>query len=65
MRLTFAASALLAVIASSAIGATSPPKPSVAGHAIRLPFIEDDFARAVAEAKARKVPLFVEAWAPW
>jgi hypothetical protein len=30
-----------------------------------VPFIEDDFTKAVAEARARKVPLFVEAWAPW
>ena len=31
----------------------------------RLPFIEDDYARAVAEARSRRVPIFVEAWAPW
>ncbi len=30
-----------------------------------LPFIEDQYTRAVAEAKAKNVPLFVEAWAPW
>ena len=30
-----------------------------------VPFIENDYARALAEARARKVPLFVEAWAPW
>ena len=30
-----------------------------------LPFIEDDYPRAVAEAKAKKLPLFIEAWAPW
>jgi hypothetical protein len=30
-----------------------------------LPFIEDDYPRAIAEAKAKKLPLFVEAWAPW
>lgn len=30
-----------------------------------LPFIENDYARALAEAKQRNVPLFVEAWAPW
>jgi hypothetical protein len=30
-----------------------------------LPWIEDDYARAVADAKARKVPMFVESWAPW
>ena len=30
-----------------------------------LPFIENDFARAIAQARAKNVPLFVEAWAPW
>jgi hypothetical protein len=30
-----------------------------------LPFIEDDYPRALAEARARKLPIFVEAWAPW
>ena len=30
-----------------------------------LPFLSDDYTRAVAQAKARKVPIFVEAWAPW
>ena len=28
-------------------------------------FIQDDYGRALAEARARKVPLFIEAWAPW
>lgn len=30
-----------------------------------LPMIEDDVERARAEATARKLPLFVEVWAPW
>jgi hypothetical protein len=30
-----------------------------------LPFIADDYEAAIAQAKARKVPLFVESWAPW
>ncbi|HJT17973.1 MAG TPA: hypothetical protein VJ853_11315 [Thermoanaerobaculia bacterium] len=30
-----------------------------------LPFIDNDYSKAVAEAKKRNVPLFVEAWAPW
>jgi hypothetical protein len=30
-----------------------------------LPFVEDDYARALADARARKLPLFIEAWAPW
>ena len=30
-----------------------------------LPFIEDDFAKAVAQARTKKAPIFVDAWAPW
>ncbi|MEI7703134.1 MAG: hypothetical protein WCK73_00905 [Deltaproteobacteria bacterium] len=28
-------------------------------------WISDDWPRALAEAKARQVPVFVDAWAPW
>ncbi len=38
--------------------ATADWKPAV-------PFIEDDFDRAVALAKQRKLPVFIEGWAPW
>ena len=34
-------------------------------HKTALPFIEDDYARALAEAKAKDLPLFIEMWAPW
>jgi hypothetical protein len=30
-----------------------------------LPFIVDDYPKALAEARAQKLPLFIEAWAPW
>jgi len=30
-----------------------------------LKFIENDAPQALAEAKRRGVPIFVEAWAPW
>lgn len=30
-----------------------------------LPFIENDYAKAVARARAKDIPIFVEAWAPW
>ena len=30
-----------------------------------LPLIRDDFARARAEATQRKLPMFVDVWAPW
>ena len=48
---------LLALFAAPAHAATT--------HAAVLPFITDDYARALAEARARQVPLFVESWAPW
>ena len=30
-----------------------------------VPFIADDYKKAVAQAKAKNVPIFVETWAPW
>lgn len=30
-----------------------------------LPFIADDYPKALAAAKAAKRPIFFEAWAPW
>lgn len=30
-----------------------------------LPFVRDDYAKALHEARARKVPIFIGAWAPW
>lgn len=42
----------------------------VAGSALAapkdvLPFIDDNYAQALAQARAKHVPMFVEAWAPW
>jgi hypothetical protein len=34
-------------------------------HKTVLPFVEDDYPRALAEARERNLPLFIEAWAPW
>lgn len=45
----------LAVLASGAFAAQSEV----------LPFVADDYSRALAQAKSKKLPLFVEAWAPW
>jgi hypothetical protein len=38
---------------------------AAASAAAGLPFIHDDYPRALAKAKQRNVPLFVECWAPW
>lgn len=62
---------LLAPIAATAFTlAPSPAEATPAGarpaklHAV-VPFIQDDYTKAVAQARAGKLPLFIEAWAPW
>lgn len=30
-----------------------------------VPFIENDYATALSKARAKNLPIFVEAWAPW
>ena len=30
-----------------------------------LPFIDNDYAKALAQAKKKNVPIFVDAWAMW
>jgi hypothetical protein len=35
------------------------------GAAAAAPVIEDDWPRALALAKAKDLPVFVDAWAPW
>ena len=43
--------------------------PVVAARAVArppiLPFIEDDAPKAQGLARSKKLPVFVEAWAPW
>jgi thioredoxin-like negative regulator of GroEL len=47
--------------ASSAV--TAPGAAAKPGQV--LPWIANDYEKAVALARSRKVPIFVEAWAPW
>ena len=49
----------LALAAAAALAASPAPASTP------LPWIEDDASRAFAEAKSKKLPIFVEAWAPW
>jgi thiol-disulfide isomerase/thioredoxin len=56
-------SALL--IALVTLPVVAPVAAAAAETGEALPFIEDDYARAVAVAKTQKVPIFVDAWAPW
>jgi len=48
-------------VSAKTTAAAATPKP----RAMVLPFIENDYTRAVAQARASKKPIFVEAWAPW
>jgi len=63
--------ALLAMALFMAPGAAAPtpaaarPAAHGAARASVLPFIADDYARALAVARSRKLPLFIESWAPW
>ena len=60
------ASLLLLAITSAMLaqcGGDSKSHQSTAPAA--LPFIQDDYSRALAEARQRKLPLFIETWAPW
>lgn len=64
---TLLASLAVAALAGSALpahAAKSAAKPAAYLEPV-VPFLENDYTKALAEARARKVPLFVEAWAPW
>jgi hypothetical protein len=61
----------LALAAATPLSAAEP-KPSVAqagdkapAKPMVLPFIEDDYEKALAEARAKRLPLVIDAWAPW
>jgi hypothetical protein len=65
----FRLAAVLAALVGLPAADAARPHGSATGQAPRtrtvLPFIADDYTRAIAEARARRVPLFIEAWAPW
>jgi hypothetical protein len=58
--MTPARSIALAAAAVLGLGAF----PAAAAHGA-MDAIEDDYPRALAAAKERKVPIVVDAWAPW
>lgn len=49
---------LLAILAALAAAAPAAAAPAAAP-------VQDDYPRALAEARARSVPLLVDVWAPW
>ena len=64
VRAPFASGFLLSSALAAALSASGPAAAAAPARTV-LPFIADDYAKAVAEARARKVPLFIESWAPW
>ena len=57
--LALALAAALLALAPAHAGAVTP------GAGPALGWIADDYARALAQARARKLPIFIESWAPW
>jgi hypothetical protein len=60
----------LALAAAAPSLATAKPAAATGAHLIShsreaVPFVADDYARALAAAHAKRVPIFVETWAPW
>ena len=58
---------LAAGVQAAPAKAPSRAKPAAKASAWKpvVPFLEDDFGRALALAKERKLPVFIEGWAPW
>ena len=63
MRFRSHAALALSLALASAAAALAAPGGRGAGPV--LPWIADDYAKALAEARARKLPIFIESWAPW
>ena len=51
-----------AIVAGLALAASAAAYPAPAREV--LPWVED-FAKAASQARAKNVPIFLEAWAPW
>ncbi|MGQ0722557.1 MAG: hypothetical protein ACT4PE_13455 [Candidatus Eiseniibacteriota bacterium] len=45
-------------------GCAGPPEDDAPAGPV-LPFIADDYQAALAEARSRQLPLFIDSWAPW
>jgi hypothetical protein len=58
MRMTSSTAILTALLAASVPSLASTTKEV-------LPFIADDYPKALAAARAEKKPIFLETWAPW
>lgn len=56
--------ALASVVPAAAAEGTRP-RAATAAPAPVLPFVEDDWERALHEARRLGIPIFIESWAPW
>src|SRR5580700_10730416 len=55
----------LTVALGGCASSSAPSGPAIAPAPPSLPFIDDDYTRALSEARASHKLLFVDAWAPW
>lgn len=66
MRTHVASLFVVGLLACTASRTSGPEATAAAAHeGASLPFIADDYDRALTEAKAKGLPLFVDTWAPW
>jgi len=56
---------LRAALAAALLAAPAAAAPATAARREVLPFIADDYPKALAAARASGKPIFLEAWAPW
>ncbi len=50
---------------SLALAALLGAAPALSAGAGGLPWVRDDYPGAISRARARKVPIVVDVWAPW
>jgi hypothetical protein len=48
-----------------ASGDGAPAETTAQAGSLTLPFLADDYAGALNQARERKLPIFIETWAPW
>jgi len=67
MRTVHVGLALLAFVACSGggTGEGAGNAANTSGKTFSLPFVPDDYAGALVQARERDIPIFVETWAPW
>jgi hypothetical protein len=65
MRTHVASLFVVGLLACTASRTQAPEAPAAAHEGAPLPFVDDDYSRALSEAKAKGLPLFVDTWAPW